>query len=77
MKQAIIILALSTMLFLSGCTSSDSSGSCPCGVNCVDRIAELEWENEELQDRVEELEAEVEELRGFMWDIEAGLYSGY
>ena len=42
-----------------------------------DRIAELEWQNEDLLDRVEELEAEVDELQVFMWDIQDGPYVGY
>ena len=74
MKKKIlaILIVLSTFLFVGFTFSSNDSSS-----YYEDRIAELEWQNEDLLDRVEELEAEVDELQVFMWDIQDGPYVGY
>lgn len=71
-KILVVLVVLSTFLF-AGCTYSSNNSSS----YYEDRIAELEWQNEDLLDRVEELEAEVDELQGFMWDTQDSYYNGY
>ena len=76
MKRIAAILLIALLFLFTGCTSSQSDDSSDESWD-EDRIAELEYANEELEDRVEELEYQVEELQNTVWNIESYLENSY
>lgn len=72
MKKIIAIISMVLLIILSGCSFDTSSADDTSYYE--DRIAELEWQNEELEDRIEELEYQVEELQSIVGTLEVYHY---
>lgn len=77
MKRILVITLFVLSIALTGCTCSSQSHESDDDAHYEDRIAELEYANEELQDRVAELENQINELQNTVWNIESYLESSY
>lgn len=75
MKKLAAVILIISLFALTGCSIEANNNDDITYYE--DRIAELEYANEELEDRVEELEYQVEELQNTVWNIESYLENPY
>lgn len=76
MKRIAVIVLIISLFILTSCTTEMDTADDDTEYY-GDRIAELEYANEELEDRVEELESQIEDLQNTVWDMESYLENSY